>query len=134
MSPYSVELTIGALAREAGVTVETIRFYQRKGLLHEPSKPYGGIRRYGATELARVLFVKSAKRLGFNLDEISQLLQLEDGTHCHEAADIATARLTDVRTRLAELHRMEAALSQLVEACNAARHGKVSCPLIDALH
>ena len=76
-------LTIGAFAKAAGVNVETIRFYQRKGLLLEPDRPIGGIRRYGPTDVDRVKFVKSAQRLGFNLDEVAQLLKLEDGTHCH---------------------------------------------------
>jgi MerR family mercuric resistance operon transcriptional regulator len=126
-------LTIGAFAKAAGVNVETIRFYQRKGLLLEPEKPYGGIRRYGPTEVARVKFVKSAQRLGFSLDEVAQLLKLDDGTHCHEAAELAALRLADVRARLADLRRMEKALSQLVVACNT-HHGQVSCPLIAALH
>ena len=66
--------TIGALAETAGVNVETIRFYQRKGLMPEPEKPYGSIRRYGAAELARVRFIKSAQRLGFSLEEVGELL------------------------------------------------------------
>ncbi|MDT7531464.1 Hg(II)-responsive transcriptional regulator [Sphingopyxis sp. SE2] len=126
-------LTIGAFAKSAGVNVETIRFYQRKGLLVEPDRPYGGIRRYGEADVARVKFVKTAQRLGFTLDEIVQLLRLEDGTHCSEAAGIAGARLADVRARLADLARMEAALSQLERDCNA-HHGDVTCPLIAALH
>lgn len=126
-------LTIGAFAKSAGVNVETIRFYQRKGLLVEPHRPYGGIRRYGEADVARVRFVKAAQRLGFSLDEIGQLLKLEDGTHCSEAAEIAGARLADVRARLADLARMEAVLSQLVKKCDA-HHGNVTCPLIAALH
>ena len=126
-------LTIGAFAKAAGVNVETIRFYQRKGLLLEPDRPIGGIRRYGPTDVDRVKFVKSAQRLGFNLDEVAQLLKLEDGTHCHESADLAAARLADVRLRLADLQRMELALSQLVKACSSSQ-GKVTCPLIASLH
>ncbi|WP_028839825.1 Hg(II)-responsive transcriptional regulator [Thermomonas fusca] len=126
-------LTIGAFAKAAGVNVETIRFYQRKGLLPEPDRPIGGIRRYGPTDVDRVKFVKSAQRLGFNLDEVAQLLKLEDGTHCHEAADLAAARLADVRLRLTDLQRMESTLSHLVKACGS-RRGKVSCPLIASLH
>lgn len=125
-------LTIGAFAKAAGVNVETIRFYQRKGLLPEPAKPYGSIRRYGPSDVARVKFVKAAQRLGFSLDEISQLLRLEDGTHCREAADIAALRLVDVRARLADLARMEKVLSSLVNECKA-RGGSVSCPLIASL-
>ncbi len=124
--------TIGALARAAGVNVETIRFYQRRGLLSEPDKPLGGIRRYGEAEVARVLFIKAAQRIGFTLDEIAQLLQLDDGAHCSEARAIAEHKLADVRQRLNDLQRMEAALAQLVDRC-ASRRGQVSCPLIDAL-
>lgn len=126
-------LTIGAFGKAAGVNVETIRFYQRKGLLQEPDRPYGSIRRYGQADVARVKFVKSAQRLGFSLDEIGQLLKLEDGTHCSEAAELAALRLADVRVRLADLMRMEMVLSRLVSECNAHR-SSVSCPLIAALH
>ena len=124
---------IGAFARAAGVNVETIRFYQRRRLLPEPPRPPGGIRRYGNTEVARVKFVKSAQRLGFSLDEVAQLLRLEDGTHCSEAAGLAALRLADVRARLADLTRMEAALAALVKQCGT-RGGSVSCPLIASLH
>ena len=126
-------LTIGAFAKAAGINVESIRFYQRKGLLPEPERPVGSIRRYGPADVARVRFVKSAQRLGFNLDEVGQLLKLEDGTHCSEAAELAALQLTDVRAKLAHLTRIEAVLSQLVNECQAQRHN-VSCPLIDSLH
>ncbi len=110
-------LTIGVFAKAAGVNVETIRFYQRKGLLLEPDKPYGSIRRYGEADVTRVRFVKSAQRLGFSLDEIAELLRLEDGTHCEEASSLAEHK---------------AVLSELVCACHA-RRGNVSCPLIASL-
>lgn len=126
-------LTIGAFAKAAGVNAETIRFYQRKGLLPEPDRPVGSICRYGPADVARVRFVKTAQRLGFNLDEVGQLLQLEDGTHCSEAAELAALRLVDVRAKLGDLARIEAVLSKLVNECHAQR-GNVSCPLIDSLH
>lgn len=132
MGQGSENLTIGTFAKAAGVNVETIRFYQHRGLLPTPKRPYGGIRRYGSTDVARVKFVKSGQRLGFSLDEIGQLLTLEDGAHCSEAADLATQRLSDVRAKLADLVRIEAALSRLVSDCRAIR-GDVSCPLIAAL-
>lgn len=125
-------LTIGAFARAAGVNVETIRFYQRKGLLLEPDKPYGSIRRYGEADVTRVRFVKSAQRLGFSLDEIADLLRLEDGTHCDEASSLAEHKLTDIQDKLADLRRMEAVLTRLVGACHS-RTGSVSCPLIASL-
>ena len=125
-------LTISKLAQEAGVNVETIRFYQRRGLLAEPDKPLGGIRHYGQAEVARVLFIKAAQRIGFTLDEVAQLLQLDDGTQCSDARAIAERKLADVRKRLADLQRIEGVLTQLVGRC-ATRRGKVRCPLIDAL-
>ena len=125
-------LTISRLAQAAGVNVETIRFYQRRGLLAEPDRPPGGIRRYGRDDVARVSFIKSAQRIGFTLDEIEQLLHLDDGMHCAEARAIAEHKLQAVRERLADLQRIEAALAQLVGRCKASR-AKVSCPLIEAL-
>lgn len=133
MSGTITPLTIGAFAKAAGVNVETIRFYQRKGLLPEPDKPYGGIRRYGEPDVARVRFVKSAQRLGFNLDEIGDLLQLDDGTHCEAASQLAERKLQDVRAKMADLARMEAVLSEQVRACHD-RQGNAACPLIAALH
>ena len=125
-------LTIGVFAKAAGVNVETIRFYQRKGLLPEPDKPYGSIRRYGEADVTRVRFVKSAQRLGFSLDEIAELLRLDDGAHCDEASHLAEHKLQDVRGKLADLTRMETTLSELVCACHA-RAGNISCPLIASL-
>jgi MerR family mercuric resistance operon transcriptional regulator len=126
-------LTIGAFAKATGVGVETIRYYQQRGLLPTPDRPYGGIRRYGSADVARVRFVKAAQKLGFNLDEIAQLLKLEDGTQCGEAAELAALRLADVEERLSDLARIAAALSKLVGECEA-HEGRVSCPLIAALH
>lgn len=125
-------LTIGAFAKAGGVNVESIRFYQRRGLLPEPDRPPGSIRRYGKTDVARVRFVKSAQRLGFSLDEVAELLRLEDGLHCHEASELAQRKLADVRKRLADMERMEAALSRLIGECRS-RRGNVSCPLISSL-
>ncbi|MEO6031384.1 MAG: Hg(II)-responsive transcriptional regulator [Burkholderiaceae bacterium] len=125
-------LTIGTFAKEAGVSVETLRFYQRKGLLSEPDKPYGSIRRYGHADIARVRFVKAAQRLGFSLDEVAGLLTLDDGTHCDDARHLAELKLTDVRGKLADLRRIEKVLAALVRECRTSR-GTVSCPLISTL-
>ena len=124
--------TIGALAETAGVNVETIRFYQRKGLMPEPEKPYGSIRRYGAAELARVRFIKSAQRLGFSLEEVGELLKLEDGARCSEARLLAEQKLVAVRQKLSDLQRIESVLAGLVARCSAVR-GRVNCPLIASL-
>lgn len=132
MQEHFENLTIGALAKSAGVHVETIRFYQRKGLLPEPAKAYGSIRRYGSADMARLGFIKAAQRLGFSLGEIAELLKLADGTHCSEAAELAERKLADVRQKLADLQRMETALADALAACRAKKK-TVSCPLIASL-
>lgn len=133
MEQASARLTIGAFAAAAGVNVETVRYYQRKGLLSEPDKPYGGIRRYGDEGVARVRFIKSAQRLGFSLDEVAALLALDDGMHCKQAQQLAEHKLAGVRAKLADLRRIETVLEGLVRQCARSR-GRVSCPLVDALH
>lgn len=132
MDHASDTFTIGTLAQAAVVNVETIRFYQRKGLIPAPDRPQGGIRRYQGTDLARVRFIKSAQRLGFSLEEISELLTLEDGARCSEARHLAERKLADVRGRLADLQRIDSVLTTLIARCCAAR-GKVRCPLIASL-
>ena len=133
MPPSEKFLTIGRLAEEVGVNVETIRFYQRKDLLQEPDRPTGGIRRYGQTDIARVKFIKSSQRLGFSLEEVGELLRLDDGMQCSAAAQLASEHLANVRVRLKDLNRIETALAKLLKRC--ARHrGEVACPLITALH
>jgi len=126
-------LTIGAFALAAGVNVETIRFYQRKGLLLEPDKPLGSIRRYGDEDVARVRFVKTAQQLGFSLDEIAELLLLHDGTRCKEARTLAELKLIDIRQKLKDLTRIESALTGLIKQCSSAK-GNVACPMISSLH
>lgn len=132
MDKQADTFSIGAFAEAAGVNVETIRFYQRKGLLPEPDKPRGSIRRYGEADVARVRFVKSAQRLGFSLDEVAGLLTLDDGTHCDEARQLGEQKLADVRSKLTDLRRIESVLATLVDDCCASR-GRVRCPLIAAL-
>ena len=125
-------LTIGGFAKACGVNVETIRFYQRRALLRAPDRAGGKIRRYGAGDVARMRFIKSAQRLGFSLDEIAQLLKLDDGAHCSDAAQLAAHRLADVRAKLDDLQRMQAVLSELLGRCQVGK-GRVRCPLIASL-
>ena len=132
MNDHPETLTIGGVAAAAAVGVETIRFYQRKGLLDEPERPQGGIRRYRQHDVERVRFVKSAQRLGFSLDEVAGLLVLEDGSHCDDARVLAQGKLADVRARLADLRRIERALKTMVESCSEHR-GNICCPMIAAL-
>lgn len=133
MTKEDPELTIGAVAKATGVSVETIRFYQRRKLMAEPHRLYGSIRRYAPSDVARLQFIKAAQRIGFSLDEVAELLRLDDGTHCGEARGLAEQKLRDVRERITDLSRMEAALAQLVVSCDGASD-EVKCPLIESLY
>ena len=121
MSVKASSLTIGGLAKAANVNVETIRYYQRRGLLSEPKRPLGGIRRYGSADIDRLTFVKTAQQLGFSLDEVGDLLRLEDGTHCQEASALAEHKLKDVREKIERLVKIEKALSDMVSQCPHSR-------------
>lgn len=125
-------LTIGQLAERAGVNVETVRYYQRRGLVDEPAKPLGGIRRYAEAHARRIRFIKHAQKLGFALEEVADLLALEDGRHCREAERIGARKLASVRERLTQLRRIERLLSALVDRCHSNTR-EVRCPLIAAL-
>ena len=126
------ELTIGRLAKAAGVNVETIRYYQRRGLLDEPSKPLGGHRRYAASAATRVRFIKRAQQLGFTLEEIRELLLLEDGQNCREARLLAERKLDLIETRIADLSRMRRSLRGLIAQCAEGKRRR-SCPIIATL-
>lgn len=83
--------------------METVRYYQRRGLVPEPARPPGGIRRYAQEHARRLRFIREAQKLGFSLDEVSELLSLEDGLHCREVEEIAGHKLAAVRERMAQL-------------------------------
>ena len=126
------ELTIGGLADEAGVNVETIRYYQRRGLMPEPDKPAHGYRRYHATTVKRVRFIKRAQAMGFMLEEIGSLLELDEAHACAETRELAAHKLAAIETKLADLAAMRKALTALVCQCDAgAMQG--NCPIIHAL-
>ena len=124
--------TIGTLARQVGVNVETVRYYQRRGLIGEPRRPPGGIRRYGEPHVGRLRFIRQAQELGFSLEEVKELLALEDGQHCREAERLGAIKLAAVRERLGQLRRVERALAALVNQCHS-NAGRVRCPLMAAL-
>lgn len=124
-------LTIGALAAAAEVGVETVRYYQRRGLLPVPQSA-GGYRRYGADAVARLRFIRRAQTLGFSLEEIGELLQLQDGTDRRSVRRIASARLAQLHTRIADMQRMAHTLQQLIAECeHAARAPR--CPIIASI-
>lgn len=126
------ELTIGPLAREAEVNVETIRYYQRRGLLEEPTKPERGRRRYSPAAVRRVRFIKRAQQLGFTLEEVKQLLSLENGKSCRETRLLAEQKLQVIEQRLADLTRVRRALKGLIDECTAGKQPR-SCPIIVTL-
>jgi MerR family mercuric resistance operon transcriptional regulator len=126
-------LTIGGLAKAAGVHIETIRYYQRRGLLAEPKRPPGGTRRYGSVDISRLRFVKTAQQLGFSLEEISNLLQLEDGAQCENVSALAEEKLKVVRAKITSLRKIETVLDQMIDRCHA-HQGHTKCPLIASLH
>ena len=126
------DLTIGRLAKEAGVNVETIRYYQRRGLLKEPAKPMGGHRRYSFAEARRVRFIKRAQQLGFTLDEVTTLHALDDGRSCRETRSLAEQKLAVIEKRIEDLSRMRGLLEALVVRCGAGTSQR-ACPIITTL-
>ena len=127
-------MNIGQLAREAGVPIDTVRYYERQHLLPTAARSAGGYRIFGQQDLRRLRFIRRAKALGFSLEEIAELLALSD-RHAQDMGsvrDTARARLADIEQRMVELQRMQAALSQLGDACPG--HGALEqCPILAAL-
>src|SRR5580704_16048247 len=107
------DLTIGKLAERSGVNVETIRYYQRRGLLDEPKKPLGGHRRYPSDMTKRVRFIKRAQALGFTLEEVAGLLRLDAASACAETRELAAHKLALIQEKLAELGAMREGLAML---------------------
>ena len=128
-------LTIAGLARAGDVGVETVRYYQRRGLLPEPARTGGsglggGVRRYGEEELRRLRFIRSAQAAGFTLEEIGELLALDASEDRARARQLASERLGALDAKIAELQRARAALTRLATACAASERGP--CPIIAA--
>jgi MerR family transcriptional regulator, mercuric resistance operon regulatory protein len=124
-------LTISRLARAAGINLETIRYYQRRGLMREPTKPHHGYRIYSPDSVDRLRFIKRAQELGFTLAEIKKLLSIGDG-HCRETRDLAERKLSLIQGRIRDLKAMERVLTTLVQACS--QHGdSPGCPIIETL-
>ena len=128
----ATELTIGKLAEAAGVSIETIRYYQRRGLLDEPAKPLGGHRRYPANMSKRVRFIKRAQALGFTLAEVGGLLGLDEACACAETRALAARKLVLTEQKMADLDVMRQVLAKLVQQCDSG--GSVTaCPIINEL-
>ena len=126
--------TIGQAAREAGVGVETIRYYERQGLLEPPERRASGYRQFGLEAIDRQKFIKQAQRLGFTLREVKELLalRLDPGARRSEVRDRAVAKLADIDSRIAELERLKSALEPLIAACDG-RGSVAGCPILAAI-
>ena len=127
-------MTIGELAAAAHVNVQTVRYYERRGILSAPDRTASGYRTYEAEALDRLRFIRRAQELGFSLEEISELLELrvEDPASCPAVEARTRAKLEDVRRKMSGLQRMEAVLERLVSTC-AAREPTSECPILETL-
>ncbi len=127
-------LSIGQVARRAGVGVETVRFYEREGLLEEPPRRASGYRQYSEQVVTRLHFIKRAQKLGFSLKEITDLLLLrvDAQTSCEEVKQRTEAKIAEVEQKLLELQRMRQALLQVAALCTGQGPGS-PCPMLDAL-
>jgi MerR family mercuric resistance operon transcriptional regulator len=122
--------TIGGLAKAAGVGVETVRYYQRRGLLPEPPRPPGEIRRYGEDELKQLRFIRRAQAAGFTLEEIGELLALDRTDDRARVRALASERVAALDGKIAELRKSRAALDRLRSSCASGSSGP--CPIIEA--
>lgn len=127
------QLTIGRLSTRAAVNIETVRYYERIGLLPSPPRTEGGHRLYGEPHVKKLTFVRRARELGFTLDEIRALLRLADErqSSCAKVRVLAADHLEDVRAKIADLKRMERVLSETVDRCTQGT--RPECPLLEIL-
>ena len=126
-------VTIGAVSAETGCNIETIRFYEKEGLLPKPERSEGGHRLYTGDHVSRLSFVRRCRELGFSMDEIRQLLSLVDGheVSCERVKRIADDHLADVKAKIADLKKMEKSLLDLSSTCTGA--DVPECPMLDVL-
>jgi MerR family mercuric resistance operon transcriptional regulator len=132
--PRSNEIRIGKLSHLTGCNIETIRYYERIGLLSPPPRSLSRYRLYDVADVRRLMFVRRAREVGFSLDEVRALLALSaerDGDTCAEVRRLAAGHLADVRAKIADLRTLERALADAVRRCDAG--GPSDCPLIEAL-
>ena len=125
-------ISIGALAKRAGVGIDTVRYYERNGLLSPRTRLASGYRRYGELEVSRLRFIRRAQALGFTLKEVRELLALSAQRDVARVKRTAQAKLADVNERIASLERVRDGLTRLIDACPG--HGRAAdCPILQAL-
>jgi MerR family mercuric resistance operon transcriptional regulator len=125
------QLTIGRLAQAASVNVETIRYYQRVGLVKEPAKPAQGYRQYQTDTIDQIKFIKRAQQLGFSLKEIAELLVLGKG-HCKDVRKRAESKRDRINSQIKDLEALRNTLNTLIKACRSGK-GKQECPIVETL-
>lgn len=126
-------LRTGELATRAGVNIQTLRFYERRGLLEKPPRQESGYREYPANSVQLVRFIKRAQGLGFSLQEIKELLTLRNdgGVRCSDVRETAEVKISDINSKVQQLEAMRRALTLLVDSCRQGRSGH--CPLLESL-
>ena len=134
MDTRAAGLTIGKVARSAGLAIDTVRYYEREGLLEKPARTASGYRHYTTDAIARLRFIRQAKELGFSLSEIRELLDLRvaPGKSCADVRARAEAKITDIQQRIAQLSRVRKALAKLAAECSG-RGPTGECPILEAL-
>jgi MerR family transcriptional regulator, mercuric resistance operon regulatory protein len=123
-------MTIAGLAAAGGVGVETVRYYQRRGLLAEPARPDGGVRRYCEADVGRLRFIRQAQAAGFTLEEIGELIALDATQDRARVRSMARARIEALSARIAELAAARDALGRLADECGSGTGG--ACPILTA--
>lgn len=131
MTDFKKTLTIKTVAQRVGIGIETVRYYQRIGLIEQPQKPLSGYRVYSEETITRLLFIQHAKELGFSLAEISKLLALGDGS-CKETKELATHKLEIVNSKLHDLQAIAATLEKLIQSCESNSVNQ-TCPIITTI-
>ena len=127
----TTKMTISNIAKEVGIGIETIRYYERIGLISQPDKPQSGYRIYNDKTLTKLYFIKRAKTLGFSLNEISEIMKLGEGK-CEETKEIALQSLQNIKTKISDLDLISKELEKLINACET--NSKYDdCPIVSAI-
>ena len=133
MAKSALEFPIGALARESGVNIETIRYYEKIGIMPKPARSSGGYRLYMVQHIKRLTFIRRGRELGFSLDELRDLLRLVDGRSytCAEVRALTLDHVADIRRKITDLRRLERVMTGIASRCSGKRIPE--CPIVDAL-
>ncbi len=127
--------TVGQLAKKAEVNIETVRFYEKRGLLPKPIRRESGYRQYSENDVARILFIKRAKELGFTLKEISELLSLkiDTDTTCGDVKRLANSKVNNIEEKIKDLQRIKQTLNELILLCDKESAISSECPILESM-